>query len=145
MNRVTKSQINQAMNFFRDELFRERYRLALNTYITVEVKRDIGADGWCAVEDDDLRPREFRISLEKSLDEMALLTTLAHEMVHVWQYATGKLRLYQDGRHRYNGKIYSSNTKYLERPWEGEAYELEQVLVKRWLERGSRKCLQSAA
>jgi len=144
MNRISKSQINQAMNFFRDRLFRERHRLAMNTYIEVRVKRDIGADGWCYVEDDDVRPREFKIELEKTLDEMTLLRTLAHEMVHVWQYASGKLRLYQDGRHRYDGRVYSSNTKYLERPWEGEAYELEEVLVKEWLERG-KKCLQNAA
>jgi len=144
MNRISKKQINQAMNFFRDRLFRKRYRLALNTYIDVRVKRDIGADGWCYVEDDDVRPREFRIELEKTLDEMTLLRTLAHEMVHVWQYASGRLRLYQDGRHLYDGRLYSSNTKYLERPWEGEAYELEEVLVNEWLERG-KKCLQNAA
>ena len=135
MNRISKSQINQAMNFFRDFLFQKQYRLAMNTLIDVEVKRDIGADGWCFVEDDDVRPREFRIQLEKTLDELALLTTLAHEMVHVWQYASGKLRLYQDGRHRYDGKIYSSNTKYVDRPWESEAYELERVLVEEWLNR----------
>lgn len=135
MNRINKAQINQAMNFFRDFLFREQYRLAMNTYIDVEVKRDIGADGWCFVEDDDRRPREFRIQLEKTLDEVALLTTLAHEMVHVWQYATGKLKLYQDGKHRYAGKVYSSNTKYVDRPWESEAYDLERVLVEEWLNR----------
>jgi hypothetical protein len=135
MNRVNKAQINQAMNFFRDFLFQKQYRLAMNTYIDVEVKRDIGADGWCFVEDDDVRPREFTIQLEKTLDELALLTTLAHEMVHVWQYATGKLRLYQDGKHRYDGKVYSSNTKYVDRPWESEAYELERVLVEEWLNR----------
>ena len=144
MNRISKNQINLAMNFFRDRLFRDRVRLALNTYVSVEVKRDIGADGWCWVEDDDLRPREFTIQLEKTLDEMTLLRTLAHEMVHVWQYASGRLRLYQDGRHRFEGRVYSSNTKYLERPWEGEAYELEEVLVNEWLERG-KKCLQNAA
>ena len=135
MNRVNKAQINQAMNFFRDILFQKQYRLATNTYIDVEVKQDIGADGWCYVEDDDVRPREFTIQLEKTLDELALLTTLAHEMVHVWQYASGKLRLYQDGRHRYDGKVYSSNTKYVDRPWESEAYELERVLVEEWLNR----------
>ena len=135
MNRVNKAQINQAMNFFRDFLFQKQYRLAMNTYVDVEVKRDIGADGWCFVEDDDRRPREFTIQLEKTLDELALLTTLAHEMVHVWQYATGKLKLYQDGKHRYDGKVYSSNTKYVDRPWESEAYELERVLVKEWLNR----------
>ena len=135
MNRVNKAQINQAMNFFRDFLFQKQYRLAMNTYVDVEVKRDIGADGWCFVEDDDRRPREFTIQLEKTLDELALLTTLAHEMVHVWQYATGKLKLYQDGKHRYDGKVYSSNTKYVDRPWESEAYELERVLVEEWLNR----------
>ena len=144
MNRINKAQINQAMNFFRDFLFQKRYRLAMNTYVYVQVRRDIGADGWCWVEDDDLRPRKFRIELEKTLDEMSLLRTLAHEMVHVWQYASGKLRLYQDGRHRFEGRVYSSNTNYLERPWEDEAYELEEVLVKEWLERG-KKCIPNAA
>jgi hypothetical protein len=135
MNRVNKAQINQAMNFFRDFLFQKQYRLAMNTYVDVELKRDIGADGWCFVEDDDRRPREFTVQLDKTLDELALLTTLAHEMVHVWQYATGKLKLYQDGKHRYDGKVYSSNTKYVDRPWESEAYELERVLVEEWLNR----------
>ena len=64
--------------FFRESLFEERPRLGMNTIVDVRVKKNNGADGWCEVEDDDARPREFLILLDKSLDEISLLYTLAH-------------------------------------------------------------------
>ena len=137
MEKISKKQINSAMVFFRQSLFDDRPRLGMNTIVDVRVKKNNGADGWCEVEDDDRRPREFLILLEKSLDELSLLYTLAHEMVHVWQFATGRLKHMADGGWKYQGKKYSSDTPYIERPWEGEAYEKEQELVSLWLNRNT--------
>lgn len=141
MNRITRKQINQAMVFFRDSLFQDRLRLGMNTYVKVEMSENIDADGYCSVEDDDARPREFLVTLNKELDELRLLHTLAHEMVHVWQFATGRLRHYANGTYRYKNRRYASDTQYVKRPWELEAYKLEKELVNEWLEGRSQKSL----
>ena len=137
MEKVSKKQINAAMNFFRAELFKRSPRMEHNLFIDIKLKSKLDADGWCYVEDDDARPREFMIVLNKDIKSIELLTTLAHEMVHVWQYASGKLRQYADGSYRYSKQKYEADTPYLRRPWEGEAYEKEQTLVNLWLNRNT--------
>jgi hypothetical protein len=64
-----------------------------------------------------------------------LLETVAHEMVHVKQYARGEL--YQGSRiakHRWQGKWISNNVDYWDHPWEIEAHGREAGLFIRWAE-----------
>ena len=58
---------------------------------------------------------------------------LAHEMVHVKQIAKGKLKIVR-GRKHWNGKRYSNKTKYLDMPWEIEAFSKQELLFRRALE-----------
>jgi hypothetical protein len=64
-----------------------------------------------------------------SLIEMA--TTLAHEMVHVRQLAKGIMR-FSHGEVRYwKGKRYTKKTKYLDMPWEIDAFSKQEILLRR--------------
>ena len=56
--------------------------------------------------------------------------TLAHEMVHVKQLAKGKLKNVKVFSYR-NGKKYINRTKYLDQPWEIEAFSKQELMLRR--------------
>ena len=72
-------------------------------------------------------PRKFTIELHPGLGAPVILETLAHEMVHVRQYAKGHL---SDGLERWKGEPSDlEGTDYYARPWEREAMALEEGLM----------------
>lgn len=74
----------------------------------------------------DYRPREFLIEIHSGLDKPTYITTLLHELWHVYQHVKGDL---QDKRsHRLWKGIDHSNTDYDDQPWEVEAHRMEKVL-----------------
>lgn len=88
-------------------------------------------------EDDISRPCEFTITIEKGMSKRETLITLAHEMVHVKQYATGELRDYMSSsklqRWRDEKRDWSQ-VEYWDLPWEIEAYGRERGLYVRFVD-----------
>ena len=81
------------------------------------------------------RHREFEIEIDTRVRKRSLLTALAHEMVHVKQYAKNELR---DVSYKKNSAIswqgkYYIDVLYWDQPWEIEAYGLENGLVAKFL------------
>lgn len=68
----------------------------------------------------------------KNLKDMGI--TLAHEMIHVKQLAKGTLKQV-DGVNYWKGKRYRKNHRYLEMPWEIEAFSKQELLFRRTLEK----------
>jgi hypothetical protein len=60
--------------------------------------------------------------------------TLAHELVHVKQMAKGILKSTKNGSQIWAGKKYSKRTKYLDRPWEIEAFSKQELILRRAFE-----------
>jgi len=60
--------------------------------------------------------------------------TLAHEMVHVKQMAKGTLKPAKNGANYWVGKKYNKNVKYLDRPWEIEAFSKQELILRRAIE-----------
>lgn len=60
--------------------------------------------------------------------------TLAHELVHVKQMAKGILKSTRTGAQIWAGKKYSKRTKYLDRPWEIEAFSKQELILRRAFE-----------
>lgn len=56
--------------------------------------------------------------------------TLAHEMVHVRQMARGTLQAI-NGVNYWCGKKYSKKTKYLDQPWEQDAFAKQELVFRR--------------
>jgi hypothetical protein len=56
--------------------------------------------------------------------------TLAHEMVHVRQFAKGILKS-KNGVNYWKGKRYSKNTKYLDCPWEQDAFARQELVFRK--------------
>lgn len=67
----------------------------------------------------------------RSLKDMGI--TLAHEMVHVKQLAKGTLKQV-NGVNYWNGKRYRKNHKYLNLPWEIEAFSRQELLFRKSIE-----------
>lgn len=57
--------------------------------------------------------------------------TLAHEMVHVRQLAKGMLKPMSNGVNIWRGKKYTKKTKYLNMPWELDAFSRQEILFRR--------------
>jgi len=78
----------------------------------------------------------YHIKLERSLGPRALVSCLAHEMIHIHQWVSGKMEDI-DGerwRVRWGKRTYYSSMAYTRHPWEIEAYRYAPLLVKSWNE-----------
>ena len=62
---------------------------------------------------------------------MEMATTLAHEMVHVKQLAKGQMRFLPNEARIWKGKRYTKKTKYLDMPWELDAFSKQEILLRR--------------
>lgn len=75
--------------------------------------------GFCDYDEDDIV-----IVIAKRLSPENVVRTLFHELVHVQQYETGRLK--HNGI--WEGKEY--NCSYDDNPWEREAYEIEEKMMR---------------
>ena len=108
--------------------------LEINVECVYNLIEKSGHAGTAIWEDDDYRPKVFSMEVDTAQSHNELVTTIAHEMVHIKQYATNQLRqLNRVPYYRYGDKRYDLNTEYDKRPWEIEAYELEKDLAKDFL------------
>lgn len=62
---------------------------------------------------------------------MEMAGTLAHEMVHVKQLAKGQMKFLPNEARIWKGKRYSKKTKYLDMPWEIDAFSKQELLLRR--------------
>ena len=79
------------------------------------------AVGYCMMQDDN---RTFELEVDKKLDDDELITTVCHEMVHVKQYARNELGINDN----HDGE------NYYDLPYEKEAYELQEILIREYKE-----------
>lgn len=95
---------------------------------------DEKADGYCDVTGVNRRnkPREFLIQIQKNKSQRYMLMTLAHEMVHLKQYAMGEL---DENMNAWKGRRIASNVDYWDTPWEIEAHGREAGLYVRFCEK----------
>jgi len=111
-------------------------QLAKHITVKVEIKDNLPAGGYCDFEDIwPYPPRNFIIELCRTKKKIHMFTALAHEMVHLKQYAKSEMKdkLY---KRKYvtlwKGQIYE-DISYWDSPWEIEAYGLENSLVAKFL------------
>ena len=86
--------------------------------ICIQVEEDCDVYGYCLA----VTPREFVIEVKEDLSAIDFITTVAHEMVHVAQYAQKRLPI--------NGKMEYKTQEEYENVWyEKEAYAKEKELA----------------
>jgi hypothetical protein len=76
--------------------------------------------------------REFTVRIDVSLPLEELISTMLHEMVHVWQYTTKRMVYKWVHEVRFNKDVYSWDMPYNDRPWEIEANKLEKQLKEKY-------------
>ena len=107
------------------EWFKAKYMPRHHLDITV-VHRGLKRDhvyGYCSVNDCDYRPRDFLIELQTDMPEDLYVSTLLHELWHVYQHVNGTLR---DKRGvRYWKDVNADGLSYEDQPWEQEARQME--------------------
>ena len=77
------------------------------------------------------------IKQPQRLSKLALLnmaTTLAHEMVHVRQLAKGQLKYLPNQAKLWMGRRYTKKTRYLDQPWEQDAFARQEIIMRRAIE-----------
>lgn len=116
-------------------------RLASVVNVEIELRRDMGDSlGNATWEDDNHRPRDFSMEINSSneLRLRKILETVAHEMVHVKQYAKGEMKDLISrpiNIRKWQGQEFDTATvSYWDLPWEVEAYGREMGLFVRWAE-----------
>lgn len=125
---MCKAEIKFATAFFAKYVMGER--LAKNLDIEIQFEDQGKAEGYCGPAVDGRFPRSFEFGIKPSLRRHKMLQCLAHEMVHVKQYARGEL---SNGliTAKWQGKSYKltdSMEDYLNWPWEIEAYGRDRSL-----------------
>lgn len=83
--------------------------------------------GWCT----QLDQLNYEVEIDRGLASRNVLTVLAHELVHVKQYFTGRLQEHEDSVY-WLGDI--CELEYDEQPWEIEAAAMESVMYQAFLE-----------
>jgi hypothetical protein len=94
--------------------------------ITIKFTRLKDAMGYCLSQD----KRTFEIEVDSRACLKEQLRTIAHEMVHVKQYARGELG--SELSTWYNKSYNTDKVDYWERPWEIEAHGWELGLFINW-------------
>jgi len=132
-----------AVNFFLDELLKRcTIMYSLNIKVMLKngpVKGDDKSvnDGLMWEHESSTGVKWFHIHLNDNVPFLELLSTLAHEMVHVVQFATGKLRI-EYGQWIWKGISYGP-APYMGKdvdndlPWEYDAYSKEPELARKFV------------
>jgi len=85
-------------------------------------------------EDSNYKPREFTIRIDNGLKIRPLLMGLAHECVHIKQFARGEwVHLLKNGAQKWQGVILPEGIDYWDNPAEIEAYGRELGLFFRFI------------
>ena len=130
-----KELVRSMVKFCQKKLMPKMYNVAVNINLRTFGKDD--SLGYAIPSDyaDLHRPREFDVDINKQQKLRRLLETVAHEMVHVKQFARGELyESVRRNKHRWQGKWLNSDPKYWDQPWEIEAHGREVGLFIQWAE-----------
>lgn len=136
-SKLSKKETRFAAHFFAEKLLSKK--ISKNIDLTIRFT-NLGSNhpgAECGWEDTNIRPKEFEIAIDRNWGRRAQLINLAHEMVHVKQYATGELmdftseKLYNYSKWR-NVKYLNEEHTYWDQPWEIDAYGRELGLYKKY-------------
>lgn len=126
---MCKAEIKFATAFFAKYLMGTRLAKNLDIEILFENQGKM-SEGHCSPIEHGRKPRMFEIGINPKLRRYKMLQCLAHEMVHVKQYAKGELSN-ELVTAKWQGKTYkltNSFEDYLNWPWEVEAYGRDRAL-----------------
>lgn len=124
-SKYRQREIIRSLWFAKDHLMpRVRKPIIINIKPVRGLAKTAGVYGDCMDEED----REFTIRIDSTLPVKDMVSTLLHEMVHVQQYVSGRLKYKMNGVVVFEKVVYNNSMDYDSRPWEVEAWEKEKQL-----------------
>jgi hypothetical protein len=132
-----KDELAIAAEYYASLLLPRRICKNISLNIRLMPKLADDAMGYCSYVERDGQYKEFEIELYKKMSKEELLKYLAHEVVHMKQFALGELN---DGfvskrKARWQSSHIDENkVDYWDQPWEIEAYGREIGLYARYVE-----------
>ena len=145
-NRYLNAIIREAAEFYADILIDPR--MSANIILDIDLHKKMDVQGDCVNEDGTKNPRWFTINL-RNCKEDDIIETLAHEMVHVKQYAKNELG-YRSVATKGKGRTFATHwmgeewkprgkeDPYFDSPWEVEAFGRGVGLYDRFLRRNEK-------
>lgn len=128
---IKRKELVYMTNWMGDLLMGSR----LSTKIHIDfIFKKIREKALCLDNDDAYYPRIFEITIQDGLDRDEIIGAIAHELVHVKQFARRELTHLGSPNPKFKGSIFSSDINYWDAPWEIEAYGREVGLVARYKE-----------
>jgi hypothetical protein len=138
-NKKVRQLVEMATWFYVEKLMGKR--LMNNLELNIKLKKGLyekdNTEGSAIWEDESYRPKEFTIEIDCGAKIRNMLITLAHEMVHIKQWAKGEMYEYAEP-----GKVRFMKTKYdmtdldnWDDPWEIEAFGKQLGLFVRFCEK----------
>ena len=138
-NKAVRKLITSATWWYAQKLMGKRLMsgIEINVKLDRNLFKNEENEGTATWEDEARRPKEFTIVLDSNSNIRNLLITLAHEMVHVKQWAKDEMYEYYNspGLVRFKGeKMHLADINYWDEPWEIEAYGRQLGLFVRFCE-----------
>lgn len=130
-NVLSKKEAKYIINLFGEVLLGKRLSKNITVKLIFEDSEDWGMCGPTDYEFDSVH-REFEIFINPRLTFKNQIKTIAHEMVHLKQFARGELKQYANEDFKWLGKRikidYDTINEASKKPWEKEAMLSEEYL-----------------
>jgi hypothetical protein len=104
--------------------------------VKVELLRGLRRKEHCRAAAYQKSAHSYLIRMDNQLKPLAMIRCLAHEMIHINQWLTGKMEdLQRRYRVRWGSRIYvQDRLRYKDHPWEKEAYRYDTKLAQSFID-----------
>lgn len=121
----TKDLIESCVNFYAKELNIKDSNFALIVNSRKGLMKNADCRGVAYV----VAGRIFGLDIDSKLTVETLIEVLAHEMVHIKQFARGQVKYKGRSMYWLGKKVVKSKINYFDQPWEHDAWAKERILA----------------
>jgi len=134
-SKIPVKDCKEAIKFYGKWLLKENlyHKITINLSFENLSSRECA---YCETDENGRKNRDFILTINKNLSRKQILFALAHEMVHVKQYAKGELKDYvRLDKIKWKNEIHDlNNSDYWFHPWEIEAHGMEKGLYVKYID-----------
>lgn len=123
-NTILKQCLTRASIFFLSELMPKKRNIEIVVRVIDDLLGKESVYGECYNYSNRMRPANYVIQIDACMKPYDILSTLAHEMVHIKQFDKRELVFFSTYS-KWKGIKFDITMPYVDNPWEHEAEELE--------------------
>lgn len=127
-NPIRRDFLTSIATFYSHQLNLQNSKFELEIYSVKNLRKTDSINGVVS----HIAPKKLTMLIDSDLKNQKLFETLAHEMIHVKQFARGQIKFYtsRNGKRyaKWHGKTHRK-TDYYDCPWEIEAFSKERILA----------------